>query len=77
MYIRAERDFHKETPVERTNKAEIRQVLTGSPSHGGDVQIYVKDINKQSLPTAFYSLLVSISIFMLSPHAHLHMVGMF
>ena len=36
----------------------------GSPSHGGDVVVYVKDINQVSLPTPFYLVLVSISVFM-------------
>ena len=33
-------------------------------SRGGDVVINVKDINQSSLPTPFYSVLVSISVFM-------------
>ena len=37
----------------------------GSPSRGGDVAVYVFDmINQLSLPTPFYSVLVSISVFM-------------
>ena len=36
----------------------------GSPSRGGDVAFYVFDINQPSLPTPFYSVLVSISVFM-------------
>ena len=36
----------------------------GSPSCGGDIMIYVKDINQPSLLTPFYSVLVSISVFM-------------
>ena len=41
---------------------------TGSPSRGGDVMVYVVDINQPSLPTPFYSVLVSVSVFMaLSP----------
>ena len=36
----------------------------GSPSRGGDVVVYAKDINQPSLPTPFYSVLVSISVFM-------------
>ena len=36
----------------------------GSPSHGEDVTVYVKDINQPSLPTHFYSVLASISVFM-------------
>ena len=40
------------------------RVLTGSPSRGGDATVYVFDINQQSLPTLFYSVLVSVSVFM-------------
>ena len=36
----------------------------GSPSRGWDVRVYVWDLNHPSLPTPFYSLLVSISVFM-------------
>ena len=36
----------------------------GSPSRGGDVAVYVFDINQPSLPTLFYSVLVSVSAFM-------------
>ena len=39
-------------------------VPVGSPSRGGYVMVYVRDINQQSLPTPFYSVLVSISVFM-------------
>ena len=39
-------------------------VPTGSPSRGGDAVVYVFDINQPSLPTPFYSLLVSASVFM-------------
>ena len=39
-------------------------VPSGSPSHGGYVAVYVFDVNQQSLPTPFYSVLVSISVFM-------------
>ena len=40
-------------------------VSAGSPSCGGEVVVYVKDINQLSLPTPFlYSVLVSISVFM-------------
>ena len=42
----------------------IVQVPAGSPSRGGDVTVCVKDINQPSLPTPFYSVLVSISVFM-------------
>ena len=37
---------------------------TGSPSRGGDVAVYVFDINQPSLSTPFYSVLVSLSVFM-------------
>ena len=36
----------------------------GPPSRGGDVAVYVFDINHPSLPTPFYFVLVSIFIFM-------------
>ena len=36
----------------------------GSPSRSGDVVVYVEDVNQPSLPTPFYSVLVSISVFM-------------
>ena len=39
-------------------------VPTGSPSRGGDVAVYVLDINQPSLPTPFYPVLVSDSVFM-------------
>ena len=38
-------------------------VPAGSPSCGGDVVVYVKDINQPSLPTPFSSVLVSVSVF--------------
>ena len=37
--------------------------LSGSPSRGGDVAVHVFDINQPSLPTPFYSVLVSVSVF--------------
>ena len=39
-------------------------VLLGSPSRAGDVRVYVPDINQPSLPSPFYSVLVSASVFM-------------
>ena len=36
----------------------------GSPSRGGDVAVYVLDINQPSLPTPFYSVLLSIPLLM-------------
>ena len=44
--------------------ADLHFVPAGSPSRGGDVTVYVYDINQLSLPTPFYSVLVSISVFM-------------
>ena len=40
------------------------EVPVGSPSRGGDVAVYVFGINQPSLPAPFYSVLVSISVFM-------------
>ena len=37
--------------------AVVAAVPTGSPSSGGDVTVYVCDINQPSLPTLFYSFL--------------------
>ena len=37
---------------------------TGSPSHGEDVAVYAFDINQPSLPSPWYSVLVSISVCM-------------
>ena len=42
----------------------MAKVPSGSPSRGGEVTVYVKDINQPSLPTPFESVLVSISVFM-------------
>ena len=42
----------------------VAPVSAGSPSRGGDVTVYVPDINQPSLPTPFYSVLVSVSVFM-------------
>ena len=39
-------------------------VPAGSPSRGGDVAVYVFCINQPSLLTPFYSVLVSVSVFM-------------
>ena len=38
-------------------------VPAGSPSRGGDVAVYVFDINQPSLLTPFYSVLVSVYVF--------------
>ena len=37
---------------------------TGSPSRGGNVAVYVLDVNQLILPTPFYSVLASVSVFM-------------
>ena len=42
----------------------VKLVPVGSPSCGGDVAVYVCDINQPSLPTPFHSVLVSVSVFM-------------
>ena len=42
----------------------MNHVSAGSPSRGGDVAVYVFDINQPSLPTPFYFVLVSVSVFM-------------
>ena len=42
----------------------LTRVPASSPSHGGDVVVYVLDINQPSLPTPFYFVLVSVSVFM-------------
>ena len=42
----------------------LSRVRAGSPSRGGDVAVYVLDINQPSLPTPFYSILASLSDFM-------------
>ena len=39
-------------------------VPAGSPSRGGDLAVYVFDINQPSLPNPFYSVLVSVSVVM-------------
>ena len=39
-------------------------VPAGSPSRGGDLAVYVFDINQPSLPAPFYYVLVSISVFL-------------
>ena len=39
-------------------------VPTGSPSRGGNVKVYVQDINQPSLPTPKFTVLVSSSVFL-------------
>ena len=45
-------------------RLELTYNPVGSPSRGGDVAVYVFDMNRPSLPTPFYSVLVSVSVFM-------------
>ena len=42
----------------------FRMIPMGSPLRGGDVAVYVFDINQQSLPTPFDFVLVSVSLFL-------------
>ena len=41
--------------------ADLHAVPAGSPSSCGDAAVCVLDINRQSLPTPFYSVLLSVS----------------
>ena len=51
--------------VQSVGQYLLSLVPVGSPSRGGDVTVYVCDINQPSLPTLFfYCVLVSISVFM-------------
>ena len=49
-------------------------VPTGSPSRGGDVAVYVFNRNQPSLPTPFYFVLVSVSVFM-APSSVFHSIN--
>ena len=42
----------------------VTEVPAGSPSRGGDVIVYISDINQPNLPTPLYSVLVSVSVIM-------------
>ena len=44
-------------------RVAVTRLPAGSPSRGGDVVVYVLDINQLSLPISFYSVFVSISVF--------------
>ena len=55
---------HSPNILASDEKATTTYVPAGSPSRGGDVTIYVCDINQPSLPTPFYSVLVSVSVCM-------------
>ena len=50
--------------TKREKNKETVLLPTGSPSRGGDVAVYLFDINQPSLPTPFHSVLVSVSVFM-------------
>ena len=62
---------HQLTNPWRHLKKELRQstslpcgtVPSGSPSRGGSFAVYAFDINQPSMSTPFYSVLVSISVF--------------
>ena len=56
------------------SKMSFIRVSAGSPSRGGYVTVYVFDINQPSLPTPFYSVLVSISVFM-APSTEFHSIN--
>ena len=49
-------------------------VLTASPSPGGDVAVYVFDINQPRLPTP-HSVLVSVSVFVALSTLHVCNTG--
>ena len=42
----------------------LSTALAGSPSRGGDVAVYVLDRKQPSFPLLFFSVLVSVSVFM-------------
>ena len=44
--------------------ASSATVSAGSPSRGGDVALYIYDINQPSLLPPFYSVVASVSAFM-------------
>ena len=46
------------------SNAFLGQVPAESPSRGSDIAVDVFDVNQPSLPTPFYSVLVSASVFM-------------
>ena len=50
--------------VSAMEKHHYPKVSAGSPSRGTDVTVYIKDVNQPSLPIPFYSVLVSVSVFM-------------
>ena len=72
MYRTSTGQQHPPSPMHRTRRGQhctkllCTVVPTDSPSRGGDVAVYVYvfDINQLSLPIPFYSVLVSVSVFM-------------
>ena len=56
--------IHRSACWPSSGQSHSATVPAGSPSRGGDVAVYVFDINQPSLPAPFYSILVSISVFM-------------
>ena len=56
----ARHDFSSQFDIKA--KDAFMSVLAGSPSRGGDVTVYVLDINQRCLPTLFI-LFVSVSVF--------------
>ena len=54
-------------PSDKSPTASLQTYIVvpaGSPSRDGDVTVYVQNINQPSLPTPFYSVLASSSVFM-------------
>ena len=66
---------HRVRTVQRSHLLRVRSCIkgllfffklcpAGSPSRGGDVVAYVFNISQPSLPTPFYSVLGTVSVFM-------------
>ena len=55
-----ERKLHYRCPSPHA----LHPVCECSPSRGGDVAVYILDINQASLPISFHSVLVSVSVSM-------------
>ena len=56
------------------NTAPFVLVPASSPSRGGDVAVYIKDIQQPSLPTPFYSVLASVSPFFMALSTVFHSI---
>ena len=50
----------------QSDRQAVLKVPAGSPSRGGDVAVYVFDINQPSLPTPFFLLFFKILFFYFS-----------